>query len=440
MGGIRRFIALACIILLASIAPVSAITYQLNYDANGNLVDDGRFAYEYDDINQLIKVSNAQGVLEEYAYDESGDRIIKIIHNLDGTKTAVYTPFKEFSREIGTETKDTVFYYDDQALVARKDASGTYFYHPDHLGSTDIVTDEQGNVVEQYEYLPFGAQLSGADSRFTFTGQEKDNTGLMYYKSRYYEPVIGRFIQPDTMLPDIYDPQQLNRYAYARNNPIKYNDPSGHILGQIISGLWALANQAFAAAATFFTTGIYPVMAPIWMAQSAQEVETAVENPSTANVCWGVVAAADIITPGLPEGKIAKAGVGQLGRAGKKVGSIFAKGEDIVQIPTNKLYGHATDNPLNIFREGAKTHLTDPIEVIQVGDKFMINDGVGRSLRAFRSGETAVNAKVIRSYSSVDQLNTLAKEGYTTAKNDLVWLGRTTRIDDPARLMTLGIE
>ncbi|HLC75162.1 MAG TPA: hypothetical protein VJH88_04895, partial [Candidatus Nanoarchaeia archaeon] len=60
MGGIRRFIALACIILLASIAPVSAITYQLNYDANGNLVDDGRFAYEYDDINQLIKVSNAQ--------------------------------------------------------------------------------------------------------------------------------------------------------------------------------------------------------------------------------------------------------------------------------------------------------------------------------------------------------------------------------------------
>ena len=70
----------------------------------------------------------------------------------------------------------------------------------------------------------------------------------------------------------------------------------------------------------------------------------------------------------------------------------------------------------------------------------MINDGVGRSLRAFRSGETAVNAKVIRSYSSVDQLNTLAKEGYTTAKNDLVWLGRTTRIDDPARLMTLGIE
>jgi len=228
VGGIRRFIALACIILLASIAPVSAITYQLNYDANGNLVDDGRFAYEYDDINQLIKVSNAQGVLEEYAYDESGSRIIKIIHNPDGTKTAVYTPFKEFSREIGTETKDTVFYYDDQALVARKDASGTYFYHPDHLGSTDIVTDEQGNVVEQYEYLPFGAQLSGADSRFTFTGQEKDDTGLMYYKSRYYEPVIGRFIQPDTMLPDIYDPQQLNRYAYARNNPVKYTDPEGH--------------------------------------------------------------------------------------------------------------------------------------------------------------------------------------------------------------------
>ena len=49
----------------------------------------------------------------------------------------------------------------------------------------------------------------------------------MYYGARYYAAEIGRFVQPDSMLPDIYDPQQLNRYAYVRNNPLKYVDPSG---------------------------------------------------------------------------------------------------------------------------------------------------------------------------------------------------------------------
>ena len=50
----------------------------------------------------------------------------------------------------------------------------------------------------------------------------------MYYGARYYDPVPGRFIQPDTLLPDMYNPQALNRYSYALNNPYKYTDPTGH--------------------------------------------------------------------------------------------------------------------------------------------------------------------------------------------------------------------
>ncbi len=50
----------------------------------------------------------------------------------------------------------------------------------------------------------------------------------MYYHARYYDAALGRFIQPDTIIPDLYNPQDLNRYSYVRNNPVRYTDPSGH--------------------------------------------------------------------------------------------------------------------------------------------------------------------------------------------------------------------
>jgi len=55
-----------------------------------------------------------------------------------------------------------------------------------------------------------------------------DNTGLYYYNARYYDPEIGRFISPDTIVPNPANPQSLNRYSYCLNNPLKYIDPSGH--------------------------------------------------------------------------------------------------------------------------------------------------------------------------------------------------------------------
>jgi RHS repeat-associated protein len=72
---------------------------------------------------------------------------------------------------------------------------------------------------------------SGGLEKYGFTGQENDaDTELMYYGARYYSPEYRVFVQPDTitMLPDPYNSQYLNRYAYALNNPVKYTDPSGH--------------------------------------------------------------------------------------------------------------------------------------------------------------------------------------------------------------------
>lgn len=64
---------------------------------------------------------------------------------------------------------------------------------------------------------------------FCYTGQRRDSgMELYWYRSRWYDPEIGRFIQPDTIVPEPSNPQALNRYAYTLNNPIKYTDLGGH--------------------------------------------------------------------------------------------------------------------------------------------------------------------------------------------------------------------
>ena len=71
---------------------------------------------------------------------------------------------------------------------------------------------------------------SGALSATTlnYTGQRLDGTGLLYYHARTYDPVLGRFLSPDTMTPNPANPQDFNRYSYTSNNPLRYTDPTGH--------------------------------------------------------------------------------------------------------------------------------------------------------------------------------------------------------------------
>jgi RHS repeat-associated protein len=91
------------------------------------------------------------------------------------------------------------------------------------------VSSSAGALVNSIKYLPFGATRSGdlpTDKKFT--GQRLDGTGLYYYNARYYDPTIGRFISPDTVVPNVLNPQAFNRYSYVVNNPLKYVDPSGH--------------------------------------------------------------------------------------------------------------------------------------------------------------------------------------------------------------------
>jgi RHS repeat-associated protein len=142
------------------------------------------------------------------------------------------------------------------------------YYHSDHLGSSSVITDQSGQQVAHYEYSPYGAITvnelangqTGQPANYYFTGKELDATGLYFYGARYYDPEIGRFITADTIVQAPYDPQSLNRYAYCRNNPLNYVDPSGHWFWGVVIFICAMAaagavvNVAIAGAAGQITS------------------------------------------------------------------------------------------------------------------------------------------------------------------------------------------
>ena len=100
------------------------------------------------------------------------------------------------------------------------------------LGSTSATSTD--GVTSKQTYYANGAVRTTdgtLPTDYTFTGQKVDaSAGLMYYGARYYDAAMGRFIQPDSVVPQPGNPQSLNRYSYAINNPMKYVDPSGHDL------------------------------------------------------------------------------------------------------------------------------------------------------------------------------------------------------------------
>jgi RHS repeat-associated protein len=107
-----------------------------------------------------------------------------------------------------------------------------HFYHTDAIGSVRAVTDAQGNVLRRHDYLPFGEEpgMTPGMDNVRFAGKERDpETQLDYFAARFYLPRTGRFTtsDPDHIGGTIFDPQSWNAYAYARNNPLRFVDPTG---------------------------------------------------------------------------------------------------------------------------------------------------------------------------------------------------------------------
>ncbi|MHC1727501.1 MAG: RHS repeat domain-containing protein [Syntrophobacteraceae bacterium] len=175
----------------------------------------------YPSNNRLRSVTtNANDLVQEIrytVYDKNGN--VKSIE--DGSERAIKQSGNSTTIYIGGlfEDKDGVkvkhIFAGDRRIVSRIDTAA-YYYHPDHLGGLSVITNSGGNVAQKAAYYPFGQQIDpGVETDplpYRFTGQELDTeTGLYYYKSRYYDPMIGRFISPDPLIQAAFDPPTFPR-------------------------------------------------------------------------------------------------------------------------------------------------------------------------------------------------------------------------------------
>ena len=129
-------------------------------------------------------------------------------------------------------------YYDagGTRVAVRSNASTAVNYLlGDHLGSQALTLDQNGgryNTNTELRYYPYGVArytTGTTPTSFNFTGQRKDSgSGLLFYGARWYDPVVGRFLSPDTIVPSPGNPQSLNRYSYVGNRPLNLVDPTGH--------------------------------------------------------------------------------------------------------------------------------------------------------------------------------------------------------------------
>jgi RHS repeat-associated protein len=211
-------------------------TTTYTHDANGNLTGDGVKTYEWDAENRLVRVctgacvGNGSTDIARYAYDGQGRRVRKIV----GTTILEYVyDSAEIAEERSSSGTNLRFVHGpgiDQhwaQYVSTTPSSPTYPL-ADHLGSIVQQANTAGAVTFTRQYDPWGNLLVGGTAgRYAYTGREWDTeTGLYYYRARYYDAKVGRFISEDP-LDLIARQREWNAYAYVRNRPIVLLDPSG---------------------------------------------------------------------------------------------------------------------------------------------------------------------------------------------------------------------
>jgi RHS repeat-associated protein len=264
-------------------AKTGAAEENFAYDAVGNresgptVKDTATAAYDHDDANRML-----EGRKFDYAYDDFGNQQFRYLdaahtkfwqYTWDGenrltkaelkkgaqvvrTVTFKYDPFgrrieKKVVDAAGTVTRTYVYDGEDIALeyvsdgttttlahtihgpgidepLARVSGGQSTYYHADGLGNVVAITDASKAIVQRYGYESFGmltVSHPAFENAYTYTGREWDKeTGLYYYRARYYDPMEGRFVSRD---PIAFAGGDVNLYGYVSNNPIDWTDPYG---------------------------------------------------------------------------------------------------------------------------------------------------------------------------------------------------------------------
>lgn len=201
----------------------NGIHTEFQYDVAGNLLKDDRASYTYDAFNRNTKVETFGGNIQINHYDAEGLR-----HEMEENGKLVQFIFRDTEVIVEETQEEQIRYIRTHELLASDAECARTYYHyvADEMGSVTYVTT--GNdVLNHYEYDAWGnltLEEERIPNRFRFNGRQFDPISQQYYlRARFYNPVLARFTQEDT-----YRGDGLNLYAYCKNNPVYYVDPSGH--------------------------------------------------------------------------------------------------------------------------------------------------------------------------------------------------------------------
>jgi RHS repeat-associated protein len=166
-----------------------------------------------------------------YVYDGDGALVLRI-----AGEVRIYSPGKHYDEEVSGSVTTVKKYYslNGQTVAVRTIQGETDTLNwilNDHLSSTSITAAEDGSKIAELRYSAFGEVRFSSGTTptgYQYTGQLNAEAGLIYYNARFYDPYLNHWVQPDTIIPDPFNPLDWNRYVYVKNNPIRYNDPSGH--------------------------------------------------------------------------------------------------------------------------------------------------------------------------------------------------------------------
>ena len=230
-----------------------------SYDANGNTLSGGARSMRWTSRNLLAGVARGGSALR-FAHAPSGARHRQEEGPPGAPERAAHYMGAAYQRvEAGGSASHRHHVFAAGRLVAvvvrasspAASAPSSRCQRHDALGSVDLVTDHRGRVAAHQAFSPFGerrgpiahpaaraspgaAALVAAATPRGFTGHEElASVGLVHMNARVYDPALGRFLSPDPVVQFAHDGQAHNRYAYARNNPLKHVDPSGHVFKRI---------------------------------------------------------------------------------------------------------------------------------------------------------------------------------------------------------------
>jgi RHS repeat-associated protein len=255
------------------------------YDANGNMTQRiiGQVTYTlvYDKENHLTSISGG-GLSAVYTYNADGTRVKAVITSGSVTKTTGYVG-NYFEISVGQPRPSTPgtpvnctlpircfylpfvsngqpylfpgqawysYYYAGTSRIGMRIKSNQLnlndtlvYYLSDHLGGTTITLNDSGTKTAELRYSAWGETrytYGTTPTQLKFTGQIEDQAGLYFFQARFYDAYLNRFLSPDPYVPESQGVLAFDRYAYSSNNPIRYSDPSGHsiwdVIGQFATG------------------------------------------------------------------------------------------------------------------------------------------------------------------------------------------------------------